>query len=80
MDVQIDALKVMEFGCEIEDALHQGRIDFERHRVGFLVELAKIVSCRAILAHLNLYVFRVTGFEDLAINDGRAISRSAGEC
>ncbi len=79
VDVQIDALKIMEFRGEIEDTLRERRVDLKSYRVGLFVELANIVGGGAILGHLDLHVFRVAGFEDLAINNGWAVGRAAGE-
>src|SRR5271154_1211578 len=67
--IQIRALKIMQFPREIENSLHKRRVHLESDWVGLLVQLSNVIRCGAVLVHLDLYEFRITGLEDLAVRD-----------
>src|ERR1700734_2945419 len=76
VDVEIDALKIVQIACESKDALRKRGAHLKWLRRGFLVELANVPGAGAGLVDLDLDKFREARLENLAIGDGGAGRRS----
>ena len=69
VDVQINVLKIIELGGQLEDALRERGAHFEGLRVRVFVQLADVVAARAGLIDFDFDKFGVAGFEDFAEGD-----------
>jgi hypothetical protein len=70
VNVEVNALEIVEPAGKFEYFLDGGLADFEGLKAGLFVQLADIESARAGVGDLDLDEFGIAGFENFAERDG----------